>query len=400
MRTRAQPGVRGGPAADSAGRGRAAVLGLLAGLQAAALGVAAVLLPVFVFWAAAGSQSAPLATARTGVDVWLAAHHTVFTTASGPIRLAPLGVSAIAAAACYWFSRRIGARVRPAGSPAAAHAGVVLGYATSCGVLAVLAGSVAARPHVETALLGGSLLAATCGAPVFWIEPGDHRWRHRLRAVAAGLGFPAAVATLLIAASLAVNLDRVRTLYEALDPGSMGALGLAVAHVAVFPVFITWALAWLAGPGFAIGAGTSVTSSEVVLGPMPALPMLAALPGPGQYPWWSVLAGGLVWVLGGVFAGRVLGGRYRRIAAAADGPTSAPERPVGRRGIAADVIGVTVLVAGLTGLLSWWSSGSLGAAALRDIGPVAWQVAASVAGYTMVGMSVAVSRWWVRAGRQ
>ena len=41
------------------------------------------------------------------------------------------------------------------------------------------------------------------------------------------------------------------------------------------------------GPGFAVGTGTGVSPSGVVLGPLPAYPPFAALPAPGDAPGWA-----------------------------------------------------------------------------------------------------------------
>src|SRR5699024_9944393 len=59
---------------------------------------------------------------------------------------------------------------------------------------------------------------------------------------------------------------------------TFGGLLLAVAQLAVAPNLVVWALAWLAGPGFAVGSGTLYSPAEVVSGPLPALPLLGALP--------------------------------------------------------------------------------------------------------------------------
>ena len=59
---------------------------------------------------------------------------------------------------------------------------------------------------------------------------------------------------------------------------------LLVAAVAPNAVLLTGS--YLLGPGFAVGTGTLVSPASVVLGPVPAFPLLAALPSPGTPPDW------------------------------------------------------------------------------------------------------------------
>lgn len=66
-------------------------------------------------------------------------------------------------------------------------------------------------------------------------------------------------------------------------------LGLSAGEVALFlganalllPHAVLFAGAFVLGPGFAVGAGTVVAPSGVVLGPLPLFPVLSALPEPG-----------------------------------------------------------------------------------------------------------------------
>ncbi len=46
----------------------------------------------------------------------------------------------------------------------------------------------------------------------------------------------------------------------------------------MLPNLVLWAVAWLVGPGFAIGVGSHVSPLGTALGPLPALPVFGALP--------------------------------------------------------------------------------------------------------------------------
>src|SRR5690606_15373473 len=119
--------------------------------------------------------------------------------------------------------------------------------------------------------------------------------------------------------------------------------------------------AYLLGPGFAVGTDSVVRSSEVALGPLPALPVFAGLPaGPLPSLGAALL---LVPTVAGFAAGWWSARRTR------DGRVRWPARLV-----AALAAG---LVAGaLLGVAAAASGGPLGAGQLATTGPVPWLVAA------------------------
>src|SRR5690606_14477786 len=69
---------------------------------------------------------------------------------------------------------------------------------------------------------------------------------------------------------------------EGLGLDTLGGVLFAFAQLALVPNLVLWAMAWLAGPGFAVGAGTVFSPDQVVSGPLPAVPLLGALPPPGS----------------------------------------------------------------------------------------------------------------------
>jgi hypothetical protein len=60
--------------------------------------------------------------------------------------------------------------------------------------------------------------------------------------------------------------------------GVLGGVALTVVQLALLPTLVIWAASWLVGPGFAIGVGSTVSPIAVTLGPLPAVPVLGALP--------------------------------------------------------------------------------------------------------------------------
>lgn len=99
-----------------------------------------------------------------------------------------------------------------------------------------------------------------------------------LRAGTAVVAALATVSTVLIAILLAVNwVDAIR-LYQALQLSFLGTLTVSLGQLAVLPNAIVYGMSWFTGVGFSLGQGSSVSPLAVELGPIPGLPLFAALP--------------------------------------------------------------------------------------------------------------------------
>ena len=152
-----------------------------------------------------------------------------------------------------------------------------------------------------------------------------------------------------------------------------------------------WATSYLLGPGFLLGTDTAVRLTEVAVGPLPTVPLLAGLP---EGPVGAAGAGLLAFpVLAGMAAGWMLTRRLVRARQAIDRPTSA-RAAAGRPGPAPvgpgwpELLGAAALagpIAGIMlGLLALISGGALGAGRLAQIGPVPWQTAVTCAAVVTV----------------
>ena len=133
--------------------------------------------------------------------------------------------------------------------------------------------------------------------------------RPALRGAAVALLGVLGLAALTLLVVLVVHAGDVFSLGGRLAPGPVGGALLVLACVLTVPNAVLWSAAYLLGPGFTVGVATSVSPSGVVLGPVPAFPLLAALPSPGDAPAWApallvlpVLAG----AVGGALAARGL----------------------------------------------------------------------------------------------
>jgi hypothetical protein len=140
------------------------------------------------------------------------------------------------------------------------------------------------------------------------------------------------------------------------------------------------------GPGFAFGSGTVVAPTGAALGPLPAFPLLAALPA-GSHP--ALPAPLAVAVL----ALPYLAGAFGGLLTARSAPTPALE--------AAPLWGFAsgALAGGLVGTLAAFAGGPLGDGRLAVAGPSGWQTA--VVAILEVGVASAITaglaNWlWVR----
>lgn len=169
---------------------------------------------------------------------------------------------------------------------------------------------------------------------------------------------------LLVALMLARHHDSAAGLVGGLDGGGAGDLLILLVCLALAPTAVVWGATYLVGPGFAVGAGSTVAATGVHVGPVPALPLLAALPtGDGSHGWAVAAAAvALAGTVGGLLVDRAAG----RLP---DDPTRS-WRGVGR------AAGLTGLLAGLAmAALAAATSGPAGPGRLTHVGPTWWLVA-------------------------
>lgn len=404
-RTRADPSAGGRPAAavpdppvaQRPSRTRAPVA-LAAAVAAGAAGMvtlAPVAAVVVLLEAAEAGELALTAPVQVAVAGWLLSHGVPLQIGSGMIGLLPLTLTALAAwrlaRAGVHVTRAIGARQCRSWRRALLASGTTgLAY----GVLGLLAAAAAGggwwaeplRAGATFTVFGflaasyGSLRATGVMAVLTMRLPVLVRDGARTGAVAALLVLAAGA----VAAGSAVALrgGAAAEILAAYGTGVAGQAGLTLVCLAYAPNLAVWAAAYLLGPGFAVGAGTVVRSSEVAVGPLPALPVLAGLPD-GPLP--EVGAALLVVVtLIGAVAGWLLGRRW-------DLRPSWPAL-LGRALLAGPVAGV------LLALAAALAAGAAGGGQLATLGPVAWQVAAFAAALITPGvvLGVVAGVWFTR----
>lgn len=373
-----------------------ALLAALEAVIAVAIGLGLALVPLTILWATEGGLSTDWTLFwRAAADVWLLGHGvdltvqlpTAFVASLAlPGADAPFTISlALLGFALLTVAFGVGAGRRAAHSPQALLAAViVIGVFSALAVaIALSAGHAIAQPaqpealvlpgliYAGAVLLGLSLSGrSVLGAFGRNVRGSFRQWARELHpavlptiaaglrggtlAVAVVIGFSALLLTVAILTSYATMIG----LYEALQAGVLGGITLTVLQLAVLPNAVVWAASWVVGPGFALGVGSSVSPGATVLGPVPGLPILAALPD-GQ-------AGlGFLVLLVPILAGFAVGVMVRQRM-----PQARPSA------VALLVHGLAVgLCAGLIlGTLAWFSAGAAGPGRLQEIGPDALMV--------------------------
>ena len=190
-------------------------------------------------------------------------------------------------------------------------------------------------------------------------------------AAAAGILCVAGVTVFVL---ILTNYATIIGLYETVQAGILGGIALTTLQLALIPNLVIWAAAWFAGPGIAVGVGTSVSPVGTSLGTVPGLPILGVLPQ-------GSLAFGFVGLLVPLLAGFLAAVLLRRRTAADVRPPALTERLL-------TGLGVGVVAGVLLGLLAWWSGGALGPGRLVEVGPNPLLVGVLVAVEVGIGASL------------
>jgi hypothetical protein len=370
---------------------------LFAAFEAAlvvAIGVGISLAPLTILWGVQfGFQVDWIVFWRASADIWLVGHGVDMIFALDPATAATLGLAGadaafpvrIAALGFALLTVFLGVR---AGRRVAETNFLLLGEIVAVGTFGLLSLGVtlsALHPLARPSIVQGAIVPTLIfGAAVFVGSLRSHRpstdatiqpmramiTKQLLRlpralrvsaatALRGGLASAFAVVTVaavLLAVLVAVNYAQIVGLYEGLHTEVLGGAALTLAQLAFIPTFVIWAASWLVGPGFAIGAGSSVSPLGTSLGPIPAIPVFGALPT-------GDLSFGFVGLLVPVVAAFLAATLLRPKFSAAIGETSRIAWTVAT-GLAMGVVGGAAL-----GLLAAFASGAAGPGRLSQVGP-------------------------------
>ncbi len=296
--------------ADAA-RSRPLVLIATLGGVLAALGPLVVLLAVGVigwFVSDAGVHGAPRDGMQMGALAWLAGHGSGFTVLGARVSIVPLGVTAISVWSMWRLGHRVGDSISGLGPDAdrisdgerdftvpTAIALFFAGYAVVAVVVATLAAGSTADPSVPHVMLWTLVMTAAVAAPAIAVGSGRAAiWATFVPVtIRAGAAVAASVLTAFLVVStlvfligLVTSFNDAATMSSRLHPSPSEAGLYALINAGFLPNASLFSGSWMLGPGFAVGGGTLVSPSAVVLGPLPIFPLLAALPAVGTPAGW------------------------------------------------------------------------------------------------------------------
>lgn len=191
------------------------------------------------------------------------------------------------------------------------------------------------------------------------------RLRRIMNAAGVAASTVVAAATIIVLVLLAQSMHRSADLWASLDPGNAGGIGLALLCLLLAPNLIAWTVAAILGPGFAVGTQTSIDLTGADFGAVPGLPILAALPAPGEFPSW-VFVLGLIPLCAGVVAGALTRGE-------------------GLVDMLCDGLAAGILAGIALGVLTGVSAGAVGTGRMNDIGPALLSPGMAAVGSLAVG---------------
>lgn len=375
---------------------------------AAAVGLAVLLAPLTLLWTLAFGVTADWGALwpLTGT-LWQFGHGAAVDIVLPTELITAVGISPDAAAFTLsvtplaflvftlLFAARSGARAARAGA-------WLLGSLTGVAVFAIIATGVAltstlaaARTSLVAAIALPTavyLVGALCGAVRVAWDDGDggvvdavhdvvdswSSWGPVVGAATRGTAF--AVLGVVAASALAVfvmalfRAGEAVALFEAARTDLLGLIVMTLGHLAYLPTLIVWAASWLAGPGFAVGAGTAVSPAGTQLGVLPGIPVLGLLPDNTSI-WMLIVV--LVPIAAGAFAGWAVRSRL----VWEDTPLGLPQR-------ATIAVAIGVLTAGVAALAALLAGGSIGPGRLSDVGPAVLPFALALGGEVLLGAAI------------
>lgn len=328
-----------------------------------------------------GASSAVTALRFAGAG-WLAGHAVPVDTAIGPFGLTPMALTVLV----VWRLVRAGAHTaRAVGGDRRTALSGALGVALGYGVLAAVVALLVSAPGITVsplrAFLTAGLIALVSAVAGAVRENGmaAHVAGQFSPAVRAGLrgGLFATLALLAVGAlaagaAVAWHADTAAETLRAYHAGPVGDIGITLLCLVYAPTVSVWAVSYLAGPGFAVGVGTSVGIADVHLGPLPAVPVLAGLP-----------------TQAAPAAGALLLGLPLAVGVGTGWLTARRDTGTGLTPLLLATALAGAVAGALTAVAGALSAGSLGGGRLAEVGPTWWQLGLAVAGLIGVGAMVA-----------
>lgn len=385
-----------------------ALLAALDALLAAAVGIAVVLAPLVLMWVIALGDADWSALWPSAAAVWHLGHLVPITVTLPDAYLAVTGVDPSLATftlslAPLAFAAFTGLFAARSGIRAAESGAALTGWLSGSLVFAAVAVLVAftstdSLVSFETwqAILFPTLIFAVpslIGAVVGAWRVGDEGLVDRVRAwvdgmptawapvpalVLRGLALTTlglvAVGGVVVVAGLLARGTQIITLFQAGNVDAIGATVLALGQLVYLPTLVLWAVAFVAGPGFALGTDTAVTPAATQVGAIPGIPILGIVP-ESTTTWLLLLA--LLPVAVGAVTGWILRSQI---------PGHGDHEPIAPRLTIA--VAVAALTGGVGALIAVVASGSIGPGRLVDTGPQPGPLALALGLEVLVGLAI------------
>lgn len=364
------------------------------------LGVVVTLFPLTIVWLFESAGSVDwLVALRSSIDIWLLSHGTRIVVPESMLGAAqipnfvlsmlPLGMSALT----VYLAIRAGRKLSGAALLWPGWLGAALTYGIGSFSLTLVAYSPTIYPvswqgtlvppavfliamALASLLARPSMFATGQEAPErIWLR--DYvgakyermQWAVRVLIIPALRAGTAITSMLILVSSLGIsvliglNWIEITRLYEGVQVSILGGIVVTVGQLVLLPNLIIFGAAWLTGVGFSIGTGSLISPLGSQLGPLPAVPILGALPAGELSFGLAALAVPIVAALIATVAIKKHTGEIRYEYAT---PISAALA----LGIAIGLVTAIEL-----GLLALIASGSLGPGRLSDIGVNPWMLA-------------------------
>jgi hypothetical protein len=358
------------------------LLAALAGIAAATSTLVVCLAAGVIGWflTDAGAHGAPRDGLHVGALGWLTAHGSGVHVAGAAITAMPLALTLLAGVVVWRLGVRLGDSVSGHGPDADAIADgmrdwTVLSATTvftvAYGVVAAVTHHLAATPATAPSLartlgcvvllgglVGGCAIAVGSGRAAIWTSFLPLSVRAAASAARSILVWYLVVSAVVLGVALVVDWDAAVNVMSQLHTSPGAATLLVGLCLLLTPNAILFSGSYLLGPGFAVGTHTLVTPTAVVLGPLPMVPLLAALPDDGATPGWVAALLAIPPLVAGV-ATYVTLGRY---------PTRRWDEAA-LRGVGAGLLCAVVFT-----LLAAVSGGAVGPGRMADVGPFVFAV--------------------------
>ena len=389
-------------------------------MQAALFSAFLVVIPWFAVWFSGGFADRSIESVlKMGGQIWLLIHAVPLhllqvgtgadpSQGSGLLDFTPLGLTLIPFFLCW----RAGRRIARASYTDSLWQGILgaLGVYLLCGLFT---GFLVNNEEASVSLLAATLIPAIpAGAGVVigarreagswgrligfdaaaWISKtsqhsrwaGSYVWAVLCGGTLAYM-FTFALSSLLLAINLGVHWVDVSNVYQQLRPGPIGSAVLTLGQLGIMPNLALWTLSWITGGGFTLGVGSTLSTLESTVGPLPAVPVLAALPSGDLAYAWAFM--GLP-----VLAGMLAGWYFLRVGEnhLDDWVSKRIRSRWASLGLSTVALGVFVgAFAGALSLVgSWLAGGSLGIGRFTEVGPDVLMTALLLAAEVALGTAI------------